>query len=117
MKNYFKVSNNGADDWLICWTGQDNNGTNWNVTTNQIHASELYDFSKGAEEDAKLIAELLNKHYSGDADKLQAQNARLVSLLKEIEFPCPYCGGKEKHDPDGNCELENCLISALDRIE
>lgn len=64
--NNFKVSNNGGDDWLICWTGQDEKGVHWNVTTNQVHASELFRFSKGAEEDARLIADLLNKYYSNE---------------------------------------------------
>lgn len=62
----FKVANNGGDDWLICWTGQDEDGVHWNVTTDQVRASEYFQFSNGAEEDARLIADLLNKHYSNE---------------------------------------------------
>lgn len=92
MSNNFKVSNNGGDDWLICWTGQDEKGVHWNVTTDQVHASQLFEFSKGAEEDARLIAKLLDMHYTGQLihtesiqnkltnfDALQDTNARLIN--------------------------------------
>ncbi len=52
-----------GDNWLICWTGQDAQGNHFNVTTDHIHGSELSDYSRGAEGDAILIAQLLDWYY------------------------------------------------------
>lgn len=110
----FKVSNNGGDDWLICWTGQDENGIHWNVTTNQVHASELFQFSKGAEEDARLIADLLNKYYSNEKPMIDIKNeaqARLVAFGQTM--PCGHLARYAVNGEDGTqycslCELEKC---------
>ena len=66
MKDIFRVAKGGNDageDWLICYTGTDENGVNYYVVTNQIHASELHNISSGPKADAELIASLLNKKY------------------------------------------------------
>jgi hypothetical protein len=62
----FKMAKNeeSGDNWLICWTGQDAQGNHFNVTTNFIRASSLYNYTRGAEDDAKLIARLLNWYYA-----------------------------------------------------
>lgn len=57
-----------GNNWLICWTGQDEIGNHWNVTTDKIHAYELYKYTDGPEKDAELIAKLLNEHYQGGDD-------------------------------------------------
>ena len=54
---------NAGENWPICWTGQDELGKHWSVTTNQIHGSELSTVSQGAAGDAELIARLLNWYY------------------------------------------------------
>ncbi len=68
MKKVFIVAVNEetANNWPICWTGQDNDGKHYNVTTNQVPASQLYQYSQGAASDAELIASLLNWYYSTD---------------------------------------------------
>jgi hypothetical protein len=65
MANIFKAVTGveTADNWLICWTGQDEAGEHWNVTTNKVPASKLHKYSQGPKEDAELIAKLLNEHY------------------------------------------------------
>lgn len=55
---------NSGDNWLICWTGQDAQGNHFNVTTNNVHASSLHNYTRGADGDAELIARLLNWYYS-----------------------------------------------------
>ncbi len=57
-----------GDNWLICWTGTDATGENWNVTTDHVHASELYEYTRGAEGDAELIARLLDMYYAGEIE-------------------------------------------------
>jgi len=64
MRNFRMAKNEeSGDNWLICWTGQGAQGNHFNVTTNQVHASQLYDYTKGAEGDAELIAKLLDWYY------------------------------------------------------
>ena len=62
----FITAKNGdaANNWPICWTGQDNSGDHWNVTTNNIPASQLHTLTAGAQADAELIARLLNEYYA-----------------------------------------------------
>jgi len=62
----FKKAKNeeSSDNWLVCWTGQDGEGNHFNVTTNFVQASSLYNYTRGAEGDAELIARLLNWYYS-----------------------------------------------------
>jgi hypothetical protein len=57
---------NVGENWLVADFGLDTE-TNKNIilTTNRVHASELNKYSKGAREDAQLVADLLNKHYGG----------------------------------------------------
>lgn len=64
MTPFKAVQNDDGSNWLIAWCGCDENGNNWSVNTNQIHASELHQFTRGADGDAELIAELLNKYYA-----------------------------------------------------
>ncbi len=74
----FIASEDGGENWLIAWTGCDTALRHWNVTTNRIHGSELYKFTRGPEEDARLIAKLLNWYY---ADPKKADTI----LEKELE--------------------------------
>lgn len=70
MIDKFKVAvgEEAADNWPICWTGQGQDGKHYNVATNQIHASELHQFSQGAAADAALIARLLNWYYANQEE-------------------------------------------------
>jgi len=125
----FKVSNNGGDDWLICWTGQDEKGVHWNVTTNQVHASELFQFSKGAEEDARLIAKLLDMHYTGqlihtesiqnklanydaqadEIKQLKADRENAYALLRQYNTPMP-CGHLGAYAVNGEDGTQYCAL-------
>jgi uncharacterized protein (DUF427 family) len=60
-----------ANNWLICWTGQDDSGAHWNVTTNDIRASDLAAFSHGPQADAELIARLLSWYYTDTVEAEQ----------------------------------------------
>ena len=77
----FIASEDDGENWLICWTGTDARGNNWNVTTNHIHGSELSEISHGPKEDAELIANLLNWYYS-DIEK--ANSIMLADAIKEL---------------------------------
>ena len=69
MNKYFHATPN-TDEWIICWTGYDEETLDgWNVTTNHIHGSELHRFTRGAKGDAELIASLLNWYYNNDVAK------------------------------------------------
>lgn len=61
----FKVDTieNIGENWHIADFGVDMDGKHYILTTDCVHASELYMFSKGAKEDAQLVADLLNKYY------------------------------------------------------
>jgi hypothetical protein len=64
IEKFKKATNEEAgDNWLICWTGSDDKGNGFNVTTDCVHASELHEYTRGAEGDADLIARLLNWYY------------------------------------------------------
>lgn len=77
IAKFRKAKNEEAgDNWLICWTGKDNQGVHFNVTTDHVHASELHEYSRGAEGDADLIARLLNWYYS---DQDVAEQCVLIS--------------------------------------
>ena len=82
MIQKFKAAKNeeAADDWLTCWTGQDNDGNHFNVTTNGVHGSDLSLYTRGAEGDAELIARLLNWYYAD-------QDAADEVLKKDPEAP------------------------------
>lgn len=65
IEKFRKAKNSeSGDNWPICWVGQDAQGNHFHVTTNQVHASQLSDYSRGAEGDADLIAKLLNWYYT-----------------------------------------------------
>lgn len=125
----FKVSNNGGDDWLICWTGQDEKGVHWNVTTNKVHASELFQFSKGAEEDARLIAKLLDMHYTGQLIHTESIQNKLANYdaqaeqLKQVEanydalqtpMPCGHLARYAVNGEEGTQYCCMCHVSNLD---
>lgn len=76
-KIFKAVPNADGSDWLICWTGTESDGKNWSVTTNRVHASELHQYSAGAEGDAVLIARLLNWYHS---NKEAAESALIGDL-------------------------------------
>lgn len=66
MDKFKATANDDGENWLICWTGRDQDGNHYNVTTDHVHASELYQFSRGAKGDAELIARLLSWYYRTD---------------------------------------------------
>jgi hypothetical protein len=103
------------DNWPICWTGQDDAGNHWNVTTDHVHASELSAYSLGPEGDAELIARLLDMHYSGEIERLQAERKRIaIAISAEAE------DGTIPPDNLAEC-VEYLMISehnpALEKIE
>lgn len=113
----FKVSNNGGDDWLICWTGQDENGIHWNVTTNQVHASELFQFSKGAEEDARLIADLLNKYYSTEKPTESLDNLLNVVIDESFTPEMEELGRRAKVEVMQLLNIKNEAQTQLKQVE
>lgn len=108
----FKVSNNGGDDWLICWTGQDEKGVHWNVTTDQVRASELFQFSKGAEEDARLIAKLLDMHYTGQLIHTESIQSNLANY-NALQTPMP-CGHLARYAVNGEDGTQYCALCVLE---
>ena len=99
IEKFRKATNEEAgDNWLICWTGSDAQGNGFNVTTDHVHASELHEYTRGAEGDANLIARLLNWYYSdpnaaeqclhmddGDAPASQALSHPEVLLIVQAD--------------------------------
>jgi hypothetical protein len=74
--NKFIVGNSG-DNWLICWTGCDNDGEGYSVTTDHVHGSDLHNYTLGAKGDAELIARLLNWYYENpDAEQTLERNTQ-----------------------------------------
>lgn len=61
----FKVSNSDdvGENWTLISCGMDEDGKYYYVTTDHVHASELYQYSQGAKADAELIVKLLNEYY------------------------------------------------------
>ena len=115
MSNNFKVSNNGGDDWLICWTGQDEKGVHWNVTTDQVHASQLHQFSKGAEEDARLIAKLLDMHYTGQLIHTESIQSNLANYnAMQTPMPCGHLARYAVNGEEGTQYCVMCHVSNLD---
>lgn len=66
QKLFKAAGNNAGDDWLLCWTGQDNKGEHWNVVTDHMHGSKAIEYLQGAKQDAELIARLMNWYYSDE---------------------------------------------------
>ena len=67
-RKYFDCNaRNDGENWLIAWTGTDNDGKNYNVETYFVHGSELCGISRGAKGDGELIADLLNWYHNTEA--------------------------------------------------
>lgn len=64
MNFFIATKNDDGANWPIAWFGQDENGDHWSLNTDNVHASELDQYSCGAQGDAELVAELLNKYYA-----------------------------------------------------
>jgi hypothetical protein len=65
------VKNDDGSNWPIAEFGSDHEGNDWSVTTDHVRASELYIWSKGADDDAQLVARLLNwYHMTPDAEEI-----------------------------------------------
>ena len=65
MRKYFDCNaRNDGENWLIAWTGTDQDGKNYNVETHYVHGSDLSNISGGAKADGELIANLLNWYYN-----------------------------------------------------
>ena len=58
------VKNDDGENWAIAYLGTDENGDNWSVNTDHVHASELHQYSRGPQRDAELIVALLNGYYT-----------------------------------------------------
>lgn len=71
MQTIFKVDTiaNAGKNWLIAELGEDDDGEKYILTTQGVHASELYYYSQGAKADGELIARLLNEHFDRLATK------------------------------------------------
>ena len=79
MRRYFKIETPATgDNWFIAF-GRDNDGKDYSLTTNFVHASELYEISGGAKQDAELVANLLNWFFNtrGADDEITAFVAKL----------------------------------------
>lgn len=66
----FKVDTieNAGENWLIADFGCDGN-THYIITTDHVHASEMYLFSEGGKADAELVCRLLNEYYESKEGK------------------------------------------------
>lgn len=80
----FKVDTieNSGDNWLIADFGVDQDGKHYILTTNQVHASELHQYSGGAKADAELVCKLLNGGY--DVEQLRQCNIELRAKLEDL---------------------------------
>jgi len=58
------VIENMGDNWMIADFGVDDDGKNYILTTDHVHASELHMVSLGAKGDTELVAKLLNEYYT-----------------------------------------------------
>ena len=74
MRTYFKtdLKKNIGENWFIADFGQDANGNEYILTTDNVHASEVGMLSGGAEWDAELCAQLLNMYHNGKINLVNA---------------------------------------------
>lgn len=80
-KVYFKVvETEKVNDWMICYFGKDaETNKEYAITTNNIRASELSNFSKGTKEDAEFLCEVLNLKYN---DKFR----KMTNFIKNLNL-------------------------------
>ena len=69
MKPYREIfmadtTENIGDNWMIAEFGEDEDGKQHILTTSNVHASELHNYSDGAKADAELVAKLLNAYHN-----------------------------------------------------
>ena len=58
---YYKVETDyKGDNWLLCFGQEYEDGKEYCITTNFVHASEFDYVSHGAKEDAELVCYILN---------------------------------------------------------
>lgn len=71
--NIFKVDTieNIGDNWPIADFGVDEDGTHYILTTNHIHASELYKLGM-VKEQVELVCLLLNEYYKSHNIQVRA---------------------------------------------
>jgi len=71
MRKYFKPDGDyDGDNWLVASFGNDaEDGKDYVLTTNFVHASELYQITFGAGGDCELVADLLNWYYNTEEAK------------------------------------------------
>jgi len=67
MRKYFKtdLKKNMGANWWVADFGLDEDGNEYCITTDNVHASELPAISQGAKSDAELCAKLLNMYHNG----------------------------------------------------
>lgn len=61
--DFIAVKNECGENWLMCWTGTDGGGNQWNVTTDSMHGSDIPAELRTAQGTAELIAKLLNEYF------------------------------------------------------
>lgn len=108
MREIFKATKDfDGSNWLIASFGDDQDGNSWYVTTDGVHASELPDYSEGADSDAKLIADLLNKHYSPARAELKQDVQKILNKLAGLVI-----------HKDGKSDIElKELMELLNRVK
>lgn len=67
MRTFFKadISENIGQNWFIANFGMDEDGNEYILTTDHVHASEVGHVSDGAKADCELVATLLNMYHTG----------------------------------------------------
>lgn len=62
MTQLFQLSTEDNDGWMLCF-GQDADGRDYSIVTNDLHASEASEYLRGAKLDAETVLKILNDHY------------------------------------------------------
>lgn len=58
----FQLLTEKTDGWMLCF-GRDEDGKDYTIVTNGVHASEAGFILRGARLDAELVLRILNEHY------------------------------------------------------
>ncbi len=95
MRILFKVDTieNVGENWLVANFGMDEDGKEYILTTNYVHASEYGLVSDGAKGDCELVAALLNAYRNGLIELPECEHKN-VSMAEDVSntFLCDDCG-------------------------